>query len=164
MHRLIWNFVNYNDKEASVTLNFNQLRKRVSAEDYFIDFKFEFTPTSAIRCRQQNFIYYRSLRPYNIYNLYKCFDVDQVSLILKHTTTQAFIALKIIVFKKRLCMYVCMYVCMYAYTADVIFQTINKDIKLRWLDIVFQGQYVPSLSVNYVAMSKDLEKLTPQLY
>ena len=32
----LWNFVNYNDKEASVTLNFNQLRKRVSAEDYFI--------------------------------------------------------------------------------------------------------------------------------
>ena len=35
---------------------------------------------------------------------------------------------------------------------------------LRWLDIVFQGQYLPSLSVNYVAISKDLEKLTPQLY
>lgn len=29
--------VNCNDKEASVTLNFNQLRKLVSAEDYFID-------------------------------------------------------------------------------------------------------------------------------
>ena len=26
-------FFNYNDKEASATLNFNQLRKRVSAED-----------------------------------------------------------------------------------------------------------------------------------
>ena len=36
--------------------------------------------------------------------------------------------------------------------------------KLRWLDIVFQGQYVPSLGVNFVAISKDLEKLTPQLY
>ena len=35
---------------------------------------------------------------------------------------------------------------------------------LRWLDIVFQGQYLPSLSVNYVAINKDLEKLTPQLY
>ena len=39
----LWNFVNYNDKEASATLNFNQLRKRVSAEDYFIDYKFECT-------------------------------------------------------------------------------------------------------------------------
>ena len=35
---------------------------------------------------------------------------------------------------------------------------------LRWLDIVFQGQYLPSLRVNYVAISKDLEKLAPQLY
>ena len=35
---------------------------------------------------------------------------------------------------------------------------------LRWLDIVFQGQYLTSLSVNYVDISKDLEKLTPQLY
>ena len=35
---------------------------------------------------------------------------------------------------------------------------------LRWLDTVFQGQYLPSLSANYVAINKDLEKLTPQLY
>ena len=46
------------DKEASATLNFNQLRKRVSSEDYFIDFKFECTSASAIRSRQHNFIYY----------------------------------------------------------------------------------------------------------
>ena len=39
----LWNFVNYNDKEASGTLNFNQFKKRVSFEDYFIDFKFECT-------------------------------------------------------------------------------------------------------------------------
>ena len=30
---------------------------------------------------------------------------------------------------------------------------------LRWLDIVFQGQYLTCLSVNYVDISKDLEKL-----
>ena len=56
----LWNFVNYNDKEASATLNFNQLRKRVSAEGYFLDFKFECSSASACyqRCRQQNFIYY----------------------------------------------------------------------------------------------------------
>ena len=35
---------------------------------------------------------------------------------------------------------------------------------LRWLDTVCQGQYLPSLSVNYDAINKDLEKLTPQLY
>ena len=40
----------------------------------------------------------------------------------------------------------------------------NLPQELRWLDIVFKGQYLPSLSVNYVAINKDLEKLTPQLY
>ena len=35
---------------------------------------------------------------------------------------------------------------------------------LRWLDTVFQGQYLPSLSINYVAKNKVLEKLPPQLY
>ena len=28
---------------------------------------------------------------------------------------------------------------------------------LRWLDRVFQGQYLPSLYINYVAINKDLE-------
>ena len=46
----LWNFVNYNDKEASATINFNELMKRVSAEDYFIDLKSECTSASAIRC------------------------------------------------------------------------------------------------------------------
>ena len=36
----------------------------------------------------------------------------------------------------------------------------NYFLILRWLDMVFQGQYLPSLSVNYVAIGKDLEKLT----
>ena len=40
----------------------------------------------------------------------------------------------------------------------------RENNNLRWLDIVFQGQYLPRLSVNYVAINKDLEKLTPQLY
>ena len=35
---------------------------------------------------------------------------------------------------------------------------------LRWLDTVFQGQYLPSLSINYVAKNKVLEKMPPQLY
>ena len=33
------------------------------------------------------------------------------------------------------------------------------DRGLRWLDTVFQSQYLPSLSINYVAINKDCEKL-----
>ena len=28
-----------------------------------------------------------------------------------------------------------------------------------WLDTVFQGQYVPSLSIKYVAIKKDFQKI-----
>ena len=35
---------------------------------------------------------------------------------------------------------------------------------LRWLDWIFWGWYLSSLSINYVAMSKDMEKKLPQLY
>ena len=37
-------------------------------------------------------------------------------------------------------------------------------MSLRWLDWIFSGGYLPSLSVNYVSMSKDIEKRVPQLY
>ena len=47
---------------------------------------------------------------------------------------------------------------------DSFFQRCRNNGSLRWLDIVFQGQYLPSLSVNCVAINKYLEKLTPQLY
>ena len=36
--------------------------------------------------------------------------------------------------------------------------------KLRWLDWIFWGEYLPSLSINYVAMSKDMGKRLPELY
>ena len=36
--------------------------------------------------------------------------------------------------------------------------------RLRWLDWIFLGGYLPSLSINYVAMSKDMQKELPQLY
>ena len=39
----------------------------------------------------------------------------------------------------------------------------NEQI-LRWLDWIFLRGYLPSLSINYVAMSKDMEKRLPQLY
>ena len=35
---------------------------------------------------------------------------------------------------------------------------------LRWLDWIFWGGYLSSLSINYVAMSKDRGKRLPQLY
>ena len=35
---------------------------------------------------------------------------------------------------------------------------------LRWLDWIFWGWYLSSLSINYVGMSKDVEKRLPQLY
>ena len=35
---------------------------------------------------------------------------------------------------------------------------------LRWLDGVFQGRYLTSLSINYVAINKDLKKSPLQLY
>ena len=35
---------------------------------------------------------------------------------------------------------------------------------LRWLDWIFLGGYLPSLSINYVGMSKDMGKRLPVLY
>ena len=40
---------------------------------------------------------------------------------------------------------------------------VTKSI-LRWLDRIFQGQYLPSFSINYVAINEGLKKLSPQLY
>ena len=37
-------------------------------------------------------------------------------------------------------------------------------VTLRWLDWIFFRGYLPSLSINYVATSKDMEKRLPQLY
>ena len=38
------------------------------------------------------------------------------------------------------------------------------SLSLRRLDWIFWGGYLPSLSINYVAMSKDMEKRLPELY
>ena len=43
------------------------------------------------------------------------------------------------------------------------YQAMNLP-SLRWLDWIFLGRYLPSLSINYVGMSKDIEKRLPQLY
>ena len=47
--------------------------------------------------------------------------------------------------------------------ARLIF-TEGRYCHLRWLDWIFLGGYLPSLSLNYVGMSKDMEKRLPQLY
>ena len=39
-----------------------------------------------------------------------------------------------------------------------------RQFRLRWLDWIFWGGYLQSLSINYVAMSKDIEKRFPQLF
>ena len=55
----------------------------------------------------------------------------------------------------------------YSLRSIAAFCSPRKDLKtlcLRWLDWIFLGGYLPSLSINYVAMSKDMEKRLPQLY
>ena len=52
----LWNFVNYNDKEAAASQNFNDARKLVNAVNYFKDFKFDCTSASTTRYRQRNFV------------------------------------------------------------------------------------------------------------
>ena len=39
-----------------------------------------------------------------------------------------------------------------------------KVATLRWLDWIFYGGCLPSLSINVVGMSKDIGKRLPQLY
>ena len=48
------------------------------------------------------------------------------------------------------------------YIAKFVDVTIN--LSLRWLDWIFLGRYLPSLSLNYFGMSKDIETRLPQLY
>ena len=44
------------------------------------------------------------------------------------------------------------------------FFPLKQSWELRWLDWIFLGGCLPSLSINYVGMSKDMEKKLPQLY
>ena len=46
----------------------------------------------------------------------------------------------------------------------ILFYSKIDSSGLRWLDWIFLGGYLPSLSINYVAMSKDMEKRFPHLY
>ena len=48
---------------------------------------------------------------------------------------------------------------------DVYWCYAPQTCSLRWLDwIFFEGGHLPSLSINYAAMGKDMEKRFPQLY
>ena len=40
----------------------------------------------------------------------------------------------------------------------------DRQVRLRWLDWIFLGGYLLSLSLNYVGTSKDMEKRLPQQY
>ena len=46
----------------------------------------------------------------------------------------------------------------------IYFFSLYVFMLLRWLEWIFLGGYLPSLSLNYVGMSKDMEKTLPQLY
>ena len=46
-------------------------------------------------------------------------------------------------------------------TEDRLIKTPDVNL-LKCLDEVFQGQYLPILGINYVAINRDLEKLPPQ--
>ena len=41
---------------------------------------------------------------------------------------------------------------------------LQLHVDLRWLDWISYGQYLPSLSINYVAINNDIEKRSPLLY
>ena len=43
-------------------------------------------------------------------------------------------------------------------------QNLSMTLHIKVARYSFQGQYLPSLSIKYVAINKDLEKLPPQLY
>ena len=40
----------------------------------------------------------------------------------------------------------------------------EKNSSVRWLDWIFWGCFLSSLSINYVGISKDMEKRLPQLH
>ena len=54
--------------------------------------------------------------------------------------------------------------CCFALSSYCLFDFLVAAASLRWLDWIFWGAYLPSLSINYVAMSKDMEKRLSQLY
>ena len=53
----------------------------------------------------------------------------------------------------------------YGHFASRIQTTTNVHYSLlKWLDWIFCGWYLPTLSINYVGMSKEMERRLPQLY
>ena len=44
------------------------------------------------------------------------------------------------------------------------FEQNSHCLYLRWLDLISKGQYLPSLSIDYVAINNDIVKRSPLLY
>ena len=53
---ILWNLVNYNDKTTNVS--FKELKKRLTARDYFKDFIFDGTAVSTSRHRVSDYVYF----------------------------------------------------------------------------------------------------------
>ena len=57
----------------------------------------------------------------------------------------------------------CFYLLIFYFKSYQLESDVCRILKVARLDF-FWGGYLPSLSVNYVAMSKDMEKRLPQVY
>ena len=53
---ILWNLVNFNEKITNV--NFKELKKRLTARDYFKDFIFDGTAVSTLRHRVSDYVYF----------------------------------------------------------------------------------------------------------
>ena len=51
----------------------------------------------------------------------------------------------------------------YAYVTYLLLGSLPR-VALRWLHWIFGGWYLPTLSIKYVGMIKDMEKRLPKLY
>ena len=58
----------------------------------------------------------------------------------------------------------CISSCIGKLFCSILNQRLLKHVDLRWLHWIFLRGYLPSLSINYVGMSEDVEKKLPQLY
>ena len=53
---ILWNLVNFNEKITNVS--FKELKKRLTARDYFKDFIFDGTAVSTLRHRDSDYVYF----------------------------------------------------------------------------------------------------------
>ena len=53
---VLWNLVNYNDR--IINLNFKEMKRRLTAKEYFEGFIFESSTTSTSRFRESDYVYF----------------------------------------------------------------------------------------------------------